>query len=60
MYAFRKDEPGYDILGAPEGLGRMGPQRPHKGYRRTGTEYRGPPGEEQPGPKTYNTSISIT
>ena len=43
MYAFRKDEPGYDILGAPGGLGRVGPQRTPEGYRCTGIEYRGPP-----------------
>ena len=30
MYAFRKDEPVYDILGAPGWLGRVGPQRTRK------------------------------
>ena len=60
MYEFRKGESGYDILGAPEGLGRMGPQRPRKGYRRTGTEYRGPPKGRAAWAKAYDTSIAQT
>ena len=58
MYAFRKDEPSYDILGAPGGLGRVGPQRTPEGYRRTGMEYRGPPEGRAAIGQTYNTSIA--